>query len=102
MKDGSPAGEIAAPGELAAAPFVTDSRGLPQLVLVSRDVAQGTRITAVRRNVEPAMNTPLPVLPGVITIAKPGTPGDPFATPSGPSTPPAPAVPVPSPAAPPR
>ena len=26
----------------------------------------------------PPMNTPLPVLPGVITIAKPGTPGDPF------------------------
>jgi len=96
MKDGSPAGEVAAPGELAAAPFLTDARGLPQLVLVSRDVSQGTRIIAVRRNIEPPMNTPLPALPGVITIAKPATPGDPTATAPGPSTPPAPG---PSPAA---
>ena len=40
MKDGTPAGEIAAPGELAAAPFMTESRGLPQVVLVSRDIAR--------------------------------------------------------------
>jgi outer membrane protein assembly factor BamB len=99
MKDGTPAGEVAAPGELAAAPFLTDSRGLPQLVLVSRDVAQGTRIIAVKRNVEPPMNTPLPVLPGVIVIAKPGAPGDPSGAAPAPSTP---APPVPSSGAAPR
>jgi outer membrane protein assembly factor BamB len=89
MKDGSPAGEVTAPGELAAAPFVIESRGLPQLVLVSRDVAKGTRVIAVRRTVEPPMNTPLPTLPNPINIAKPGSPGDPFATPTEPTTPPA-------------
>ena len=94
MKDGTPAGEVAAPGELAAAPFITETRGLPQLVIVSRDVAPGTRILAVRRNVEPLMNTPLPVLPGVITIAKPGSPGDPFAT--APASSAAPATPAPA------
>jgi hypothetical protein len=95
MKDGTPAGDVAAPGELAAAPFITEMRGLPQLVLVSRDVAPGTRIIAVRRNIEPMMNTPLPVLPGAINIAKPGGPGDPTATaPPAPST--APASPTPA------
>ncbi len=54
MKDGTPAGEIAAPGELAAAPYMTDSLGLPQVVLVSRDVAKGTRVFAFRRQRRPA------------------------------------------------
>jgi outer membrane protein assembly factor BamB len=74
MKDGSPAGDIAAPGEVAAAPYVTDWLGLPQVVLVSRDVAKGTRVLAVRRTVDPPMNTPLPVLPNPLTIAAPAAP----------------------------
>ena len=77
MKDGAPAGEIATPGEMAAAPFITDVHGLPQVVLVARDVAKGTRVLAFRRLVDPPMNTPMPMLPGAITIAKPGSPGDP-------------------------
>ena len=81
MQDGAPAGDIPAPGELAAAPFVTDAHGLPQVVLVARDINKGTRILAVRRTVDPPMNTPLPLLPNAITIARPGTPGDPTATP---------------------
>ena len=88
LKDGTPAGDITAPGELAAAPFVTDAHGLPQVVMVARDVAKGTRLLAVRRSVDPPMNTRLAVLPNPITIAKPGTPGDPTATaPSAPATP---------------
>jgi hypothetical protein len=75
MKDGTPAGDISAPGELAAAPYMTDSFGLPQVVLVSRDVAKGTRVFALRRSVDPPMNTPLPVLPNPILIVKPETPG---------------------------
>jgi len=75
MKDGTPAGDITAPGELAAAPYVTSWLGLPEVVLVSRDVAKGTRVLAVRRTVDPQMNTPLPVLPNPILITKPaGTP----------------------------
>ncbi len=72
MKDGTPAGDIAAPGELAASPFVLTVHGLPQVVLVSRDLARGTRVLAMRRLIDPPMNTPLPVLPGVITVTVPG------------------------------
>lgn len=79
MKDGAPNGNLQSPGELAAGPFVTDAHGLPQVVLVARDINKGTRILAVRRTIDPPMNTPLPVLPNAITIAKPGTPGDPTA-----------------------
>jgi outer membrane protein assembly factor BamB len=89
MKDGSPAGEIAAPGEIAAEPFVTTVRGLPQVVLVARDVEKGARLLAFRRTVEPAMNTPLPALPNPITIANPGVPSDPTA-PAPPPSPPSP------------
>ena len=67
MKDGSPAGDITSLGELAAAPFVTAVRGVPQVVLVSRDIAKGTRMLAVRRLIDPPMNTQLPVLPGAVT-----------------------------------
>ncbi len=67
MKDGSPAGDITSLGELAAAPFVTSVRGVPQVVLVSRDIAKGTRMLAVRRLIDPPMNTQLPVLPGAVT-----------------------------------
>ncbi|HUR35804.1 MAG TPA: PQQ-binding-like beta-propeller repeat protein [Vicinamibacterales bacterium] len=74
LKDGTPAGDITAPGELAAAPFVTTARGLPQVVLVARDVTKGTRVLAMRRTVEPPMNTPLPALPNPITIVMPGPP----------------------------
>lgn len=79
MKDGSPAGDISAPGELAAAPYVVPGRALPQVVVVARDLAKGTRVLAVRRSIDPPMNTPLPALPGVLTIAAPGSPGDPTA-----------------------
>ena len=74
MKDGSPAGEITSPGELAAAPFVTLVRGVPQVVLVSRDIAKGTRVLAVRRLIDPPMNSQLPVLPGAVTTT-PAVPG---------------------------
>jgi outer membrane protein assembly factor BamB len=89
MKDGAAAGEIASPGELAAAPFITALRGLPQVVLVARDIAKGARVLALRRTVEPPMNTPLPVLPNPIVIAKPGSPGDPTAVPPPPAGTPA-------------
>ena len=98
MKDGSPAGDIAAPGELAAAPYVTDSYGLPQVVLVSRDVAKGTRVFALRRSIDPPMNTPLPVLPNPILIVKPETPAASAAPPrtqTGQPAPSAPSTPTP-------
>ncbi|MGC4082016.1 MAG: PQQ-binding-like beta-propeller repeat protein [Vicinamibacterales bacterium] len=84
MKDGTPAGDIAASGELASAPYVVPDSVLPVVVLVSRDVTRGTRILAVRRSINPPMNTPLPTLPGVITMTVPGTTPPQNAAPPGP------------------
>jgi outer membrane protein assembly factor BamB len=71
MNDGSPAGEVTAPGELAAAPYVQELRGIPQVVIVARDVEKGTRVIDFRRTIDPRMDKPLEALPGPITIAAP-------------------------------
>jgi outer membrane protein assembly factor BamB len=73
IADGAPVTDITAPGELAAAPYVFDVRGVPQVVIVARDLASGTRVIGFRRTIDPRMDTPLPVLPGVITITVPKT-----------------------------
>jgi hypothetical protein len=70
-RDGAPAGDLTAPGELAAAPFVIDVNGLPEAILVARDIAKGTRIVGLRRQIDPPMDTPLPTLPNPITIVRP-------------------------------
>lgn len=77
VRDGAPAGEVTAPGEVASAPHVAEVRGLPQVVLVSRDIEAGTRIAAFRRSVDPLMDSPLPVLPNPLVIPAPGTPRTP-------------------------
>lgn len=71
IKDGTPAGEVASPGELAASPFMTEQRGLPQVVIIARDVTAGTRLLAFRRNVEPALATTVGVLPNPIPQPRP-------------------------------
>jgi hypothetical protein len=73
MSDGSPATDIAAPGELAAAPFVSQQHAVPQVVIVARDIEKGTRVIGFRRTIDPPMDTPLPALPGTITITAPKT-----------------------------
>ena len=73
IKDGAPAGDVTSPGELAAAPYVSVVKGLPQVVLVSRDVAAGTRLLAFRRNVEPVLSTQPPLLPNPIVIERPAS-----------------------------
>jgi hypothetical protein len=90
MSDGAPVGDIPAGGELAAAPYVTEVRSLPQVIVVSRDIARGTQVAALRRNVEPTLGTTLPTLPNPIVVPKPdalaaGT--SPAATPGGAATP---------------
>lgn len=62
MKDGSPLGTIAGPGELATAPHVVTGEGLPVVLLVSRDLTKGTILRAVTRAIEPQVSamTPLP------------------------------------------
>jgi outer membrane protein assembly factor BamB len=62
MKDGTPLGSIAGPGELATAPHVVTGDGRPLVILVSRDLQKGTILRAVTRAIEPAVlpMTPLP------------------------------------------
>lgn len=82
VKDGTPAGEVTSPGELAASPFIVQQRGLPQVVIVSRDVTAGTRIVAFRRNIEPALATSVgPLLPNPIPQPRP------LPAPTSPTTP---------------
>jgi outer membrane protein assembly factor BamB len=71
MRDGTPAGELVASGELAAPPYTTEVLGLPQVVIVSRDIEVGTRVAAMRRNIEPEVTARLPTLPNPITVALP-------------------------------
>lgn len=52
LRDGTPRGLMNAPGELAAPPHVVDADGQPTLVVLTRDVARGTVMTALRPRVE--------------------------------------------------
>jgi outer membrane protein assembly factor BamB len=90
MRDGTPAGDVSAPGEVAGPPYTVEILGLPQVVLVARDIAAGTRMLAFRRTVDPPMNTPLPALPNPITVTVPRAEGATAVPPSAPSEPPPP------------
>lgn len=46
-KDGSPAGEISADGDLATAPYVMPETESPTLIVVARDIEKGTRLSSV-------------------------------------------------------
>jgi outer membrane protein assembly factor BamB len=75
LKDGTPAGEVTAAGELAAAPHVTVATGLPMVTLITRDIVKGTVVSAVIRSIEPAL-APTAPLPNPIAVPKqlPGSP----------------------------
>jgi hypothetical protein len=64
MKDGTPAGEVAAAGELAAAPHViaAATAGQPMVIVVGRDIAKGAVVSALARSIDPVM-APLSTLP---------------------------------------
>jgi outer membrane protein assembly factor BamB len=73
-KDGSPAGELTAAGELAGAPYVLESAagGLPKVVVVGRDIVKGTIVTAMTHSIEPptAPIAPLPnPVPALSTLS---------------------------------
>lgn len=74
MKDGSPLGSIAGPGELATAPHVVTGEGLPIVLLVSRDLTKGTVLRAVTRAIEPPV---LPMAPLPNPTPPPVAPPDP-------------------------
>jgi outer membrane protein assembly factor BamB len=56
-KDGTPAGELAAAGELAGAPHAVLNApgGLPQVLVVTRDIAKGASATLFVRQLEPPL-----------------------------------------------
>jgi outer membrane protein assembly factor BamB len=76
MKDGTAAGEIAAGGELAAAPHVVTGASRPMVALVTRDIAQGTIVRALVRSVEPPVSAVAP-LPNPVNPPKPIAPATP-------------------------
>lgn len=93
LKDGAPAGDLSTPGELAAAPYVLTVRAVPQVVVVARDLTHGTRVLAMKRNLEPAMNAPMREWPAELKDPDlPSTPA-PGAAPAVPGAVPAPLAP---------
>lgn len=70
-KDGTPAGALDTGGELAAPPHLvaTRSPAVPELVVVTRDIAKGATVMLVARRIEPPVEPvaplPNPVSPGV-------------------------------------
>jgi len=69
MRDGTPAGELPAAGELAGPPYpVPDSsNGLPQLLVVRHDIGKGATATLVTRQIEPPLS-PFAPPPNAINV----------------------------------
>lgn len=103
-RDGSPAGELAGEGELAAMPYLVDEGTTPTLVLVTRDFTNGTVVRALTRSYEPSTGRiaplPNPVMPPRPPGAAPST-GEPPAAETPADEPSAPPEPSSSEAAPP-
>jgi hypothetical protein len=78
MSDGSPAGELPAAGELAAAPAVVrhSTTGLPQVLVVTRDLVRGATATLFSRQLDPPLS-PFAPPPGAIEVNPPlGAPAE--------------------------
>jgi hypothetical protein len=82
-KDGKPAGELPALGEIAAPLHlaIVPRQPLPMVIVVTRDIAKGATVTALLRSFEPAI-APVAPLPNLITILPAGSP-----TATGPAAP---------------
>jgi len=74
MKEGKPAGDLAAGGEVTALPHALEEPGTkkPLIVMVTHDIAKGASASLAARNFEPAV-TPVGTLPNLVQIA-PTTP----------------------------
>jgi outer membrane protein assembly factor BamB len=61
VKDGQPAGDLATAGEVSADPYPL-AGSLPQVLVVTRDIAKGAVATLITRQIEPRSSavTPLP------------------------------------------
>jgi outer membrane protein assembly factor BamB len=85
MRDGAPAGEVAAEGELAAPPYVLPETEAPTVVVVSRHLEKGEILKAFTRAAPPAPPAPPPPAPNPPALPPPAPP------------PPDPNLPVPNP-----
>ena len=56
VKDGTPAGEVPVAGDVASSPYAPP--GLPQVLVVSRDIAKGATATLFMRQTDPRLNPP--------------------------------------------
>jgi outer membrane protein assembly factor BamB len=74
MKDGAPAGEVAAAAEVATAPHAFEEGALhrPMLLVTTRDIAKGSGAALSARSFEPQI-APVSALPNLVQIA-PSTP----------------------------
>lgn len=60
VKDGTPAGEAATDGELAAPPYVLDDPELSAVIVVTRNIAKGAILSALSRAAPPTAPAPAP------------------------------------------
>ncbi len=65
--DGTPAGDLATAGELAAPPFLVADSVLPRLLVLTRDLATGASAQLITRSVEPTI-APVAPLPNVVVL----------------------------------
>jgi outer membrane protein assembly factor BamB len=63
MTDGSPAGDLPAAGEQAGSPYAVPkaSTELPQVLVVTRDIAKGAMATLFAPQLDPPLNVPAPL-----------------------------------------
>ena len=75
VKDGRSAGRIESTGELATAPHVIEGTALPSVVVVTRDLEQGTWVGLWRRGVDPDVSPiaplPNPIIPPIPVERRP-------------------------------
>lgn len=100
-RDGAPAGEVTAEGELAALPHVVLGQVRPMLILVTHSLSEGTVIRALARSYEPAVTAfvpfpnPTPAVPAGVLPPAETSPA--ASDPSQTSSPQAPATSTPAP-----
>lgn len=68
-EDGKPAGEIPAGADLAAPPHLIaqGAAGLPVVIAVTQDIAKGSTVSAITREIEPKLE-PLAPLPNLVPM----------------------------------
>jgi outer membrane protein assembly factor BamB len=71
-KDGKPAGDVPASGDLAASPRLIETTGpaKPLLILVTSDIAKGALVSALTRTMEPPV-LPIAPLPNITPVTVP-------------------------------